>query len=667
MSEVIPVDVHEECHEFQDFTVKGDLEYLISEFQKIGRVINEDEHDFRISFEFRGSIFSIFSVKKAPAEDSLDSLGHLGHPMAKEQLLWRMFDQNHLWVVIIRCDDPEVHLSVETSKLFLSAVSCCSVFKDIPVVALRNDDGEFLSYSPHCCALKIYGDWGPMDSLKWAQAKLSSKGEASVGKISIFTRGSACLPSSSAYSAVVSPRAVFLPIGKYFSSPVAELFVDFINPNAQVPNLQYEDCPIWRVRLVMEPSSEPSVIENAITMLRTLELFSGQIVCPGENEDLHSKTKVIQMIKSAASTSLQTSLLQFVLFAQEPNAFKERFLLALLAAFLPNSPSGFSNVKKSKELLSSMLKLYLDVIQAVADALESLNADSLGIEGIPDKPIWSDPLTIQHISSIEFMLRFSQQKTNLKPTEESGLTLLNTDRPLIIPETMDDGSEGMTSDWADIHSDASMKTQKDLRAYRRLASDMQAFKAANPNSCLADFVRWHSPRDWNEATRSLSERMSAEDSDWKRMWEELPALSAEEQPPLLDPKKEIAKSLHYLQHVEVKEWLNQMNPHFSDLYKKLVEKKVKSLDLNVTIEESKSDSEQLLWGSHSLKSLGFDNEKTSVMLQGKCVLISQEIERDAILQLKPRLFSQEIFVEGTNNERFYVKCNFNGTTMLGQG
>jgi hypothetical protein len=29
-----------------------------------------------------------------------------------------------------------------------------------------------------------------------------------------------------------------------------------------------------------------------------------------------------------------------------------------------------------------------------------------------------------------------------------------------------------------------------------LLSDMCAFKAANPGACLADFVRWHSPRDW---------------------------------------------------------------------------------------------------------------------------------------------------------------------------
>ena len=31
-----------------------------------------------------------------------------------------------------------------------------------------------------------------------------------------------------------------------------------------------------------------------------------------------------------------------------------------------------------------------------------------------------------------------------------------------------------------------------------LLSDMESFKAANPGSVLADFVRWYSPRDWIE-------------------------------------------------------------------------------------------------------------------------------------------------------------------------
>lgn len=40
-----------------------------------------------------------------------------------------------------------------------------------------------------------------------------------------------------------------------------------------------------------------------------------------------------------------------------------------------------------------------------------------------------------------------------------------------------------------------------------LASDMAAFKAANPGAALEDFVRWRSPADW--AGGQLSERVAA--------------------------------------------------------------------------------------------------------------------------------------------------------------
>jgi Rab3 GTPase-activating protein catalytic subunit len=39
-------------------------------------------------------------------------------------------------------------------------------------------------------------------------------------------------------------------------------------------------------------------------------------------------------------------------------------------------------------------------------------------------------------------------------------------------------------------SDLRNRAQSDL-----LLSDMQSFKAANPDAVLEDFLRWHSPRD----------------------------------------------------------------------------------------------------------------------------------------------------------------------------
>lgn len=90
---------------------------------------------------------------------------------------------------------------------------------------------------------------------------------------------------------------------------------------------------------------------------------------------------------------------------------------------------------------------------------------------------------------------------------------------------------------------------------------MSAFKAANPGAVFEDFIRWHSPKDWenddikenNSVPQSdamegfekewppkgrLSERMSEYGNSWRKIWNDAPALPASEQKPLLDPNQE---------------------------------------------------------------------------------------------------------------------------------
>ena len=110
-----------------------------------------------------------------------------------------------------------------------------------------------------------------------------------------------------------------------------------------------------------------------------------------------------------------------------------------------------------------------------------------------------------------------------------------------------------------------MKMQSDL-----LTADMSAFKAANPAACLADFVRWHSPRDWIEPDAAeenapatggkrggagasdlaprgtLSGRMRQEGNVWKTLWRDSPRCPADQQRLLFDPIREGEKVLHYL-------------------------------------------------------------------------------------------------------------------------
>ncbi|KAL3518025.1 hypothetical protein ACH5RR_020614 [Cinchona calisaya] len=113
-----------------------------------------------------------------------------------------------------------------------------------------------------------------------------------------------------------------------------------------------------------------------------------------------------------------------------------------------------------------------------------------------------------------------------------------------------------------------------------LSSDMSAFKASNPDAVFEDFIRWHSPRDWENDDSGelgvsqssagevlnnewpprgrLSERMSDRGNSWRKIWNEAPSLPAFKQKPLLDPNREGEKVLHYLETLRPHQLLEQM-------------------------------------------------------------------------------------------------------------
>jgi len=78
-----------------------------------------------------------------------------------------------------------------------------------------------------------------------------------------------------------------------------------------------------------------------------------------------------------------------------------------------------------------------------------------------------------------------------------------------------------------------------------LLSDMESFKAANPGCELADFVRWHSPRDWDEEN-GLSARMKASGNMWKDLWDQARSVPAHRQKRLFDETREAEKVLQFL-------------------------------------------------------------------------------------------------------------------------
>jgi len=171
----------------------------------------------------------------------------------------------------------------------------------------------------------------------------------------------------------------------------------------------------------------------------------------------------------------------------------------------------------------------------------------------------------------------------VKQTHPSGLRLLAPPhRRMRVPETQ---PPPVFTEDAAREREAAMHALGDTpegRAARarlqsdQLVSDMSAFKAANPGACLADFVRWHSPRDWveeetdqisdgtAESTESASARrrdrfapkpgrLSARmgggggrDNLWKTLWRDAPIVPASRQKPLFDPIREGERALEYL-------------------------------------------------------------------------------------------------------------------------
>ena len=81
--------------------------------------------------------------------------------------------------------------------------------------------------------------------------------------------------------------------------------------------------------------------------------------------------------------------------------------------------------------------------------------------------------------------------------------LLEHDEYLYVPICQDPTplTEDMLAEHAEVMLQLGMDAEgAQLRARMQsaaLLSDMESFKAANPGCVLADFVRWHSPRDWD--------------------------------------------------------------------------------------------------------------------------------------------------------------------------
>ncbi|KAF9906522.1 Rab3 GTPase-activating protein catalytic subunit [Linnemannia zychae] len=143
-----------------------------------------------------------------------------------------------------------------------------------------------------------------------------------------------------------------------------------------------------------------------------------------------------------------------------------------------------------------------------------------------------------------------QGEGGLRPFKD--LKVLATGAPLMIPKLQEQGymTEDMIQDQEDLFENLgssvdAAKTRAEMQS-AQLISDMGAFKAANPGCSIGDFIRWHSPKDWDEKKSQMSARMADSGNFWQELWEKAESLPACKQKPLFDHYQHAEKALNYL-------------------------------------------------------------------------------------------------------------------------
>lgn len=87
-----------------------------------------------------------------------------------------------------------------------------------------------------------------------------------------------------------------------------------------------------------------------------------------------------------------------------------------------------------------------------------------------------------------------------------------------------------------------------------LKSDMEAFKAANPECNFEDFLKWYSPRDVED---SLSQRMSNQNM-WKEIWSEAEPIPVSQQKSLFNHEKEAEFILNFFESIPLDTLLREI-------------------------------------------------------------------------------------------------------------
>lgn len=156
-------------------------------------------------------------------------------------------------------------------------------------------------------------------------------------------------------------------------------------------------------------------------------------------------------------------------------------------------------------------------------------------------------------------------ETILEPNNEGRLKLFGLnlveipDVPMYIPVTQD--ACPLTDEMIDARNEHLFSLDEEDRVHLQMElvkSDMQSFKAANAGAVFADFLRWHSPKDYDEKTNTISERMLISNNVWVRSWEAALPIPVANQARIFNDTKIAEEILEIFNNAtldQVREWM----------------------------------------------------------------------------------------------------------------
>lgn len=155
--------------------------------------------------------------------------------------------------------------------------------------------------------------------------------------------------------------------------------------------------------------------------------------------------------------------------------------------------------------------------------------------------------------------------STLEPNNEGRLKLAGMNlvgdpkEPMYIPVTQD--ACPLTDEMIDARNEHLFSLSEEERVNLQMElvkSDMQSFKAANPKSVFADFLRWHSPKDYDEKSETISERMLIPNNVWVRSWEAAQPIPVSTQARIFNDTKIAEEILELFNNAtldQVREWM----------------------------------------------------------------------------------------------------------------